>query len=130
LSHLTLFEDPIPTPLLGIEEPASYMGHSQIMAFVDLIQHHVRELGGTQFFATTNSNTLIDLVDPTEVWFLRRDEGGSIQASRGLDDLQFLDVDINSVGPYWYSQYIYSTQESSPLTSSIVEKSSISTGTQ
>jgi predicted ATPase len=112
LSHLTLFEDPIPTPLLGIEEPAAFMGRSQIMAFVQLIQHYVRELGGTQFFATTNSNTLIDQMDPTEVWFFMHDTTGSVQVSRGLDELQFFNVDLNSVGPYWYSQYLYLKQES------------------
>jgi len=34
LSHLTLFENSIPTPLLGIEDPAAFMGYSQIVAFV------------------------------------------------------------------------------------------------
>ena len=112
LAHLLSLEDPIPTPLMGIEEPASFMGHSQIVAFTQLIQHHIRELGGTQFLATTNSNTLIDQMDPTEVWFLMRDDTGSIQPTRGLDELQFLGVDLNSVGPYWYSQYLYGNQGS------------------
>jgi len=128
LSHLTLFEDSIPTPLLGIEEPAAFMGYSQIIAFVQLIQHHVRELGGTQFFAATNSNTLIDQMDPTEVWFLSRDNNGTIQASRGLDELQFLNVDLNTVGPYWYSQYIYPSQNMEPLSDSFVKKMSSFSG--
>jgi len=114
LSHLTLFEDPIPTPLIGIEEPAAFMGYSQIVAFVKLIQHHIRELGGTQFLATTNSNTLIDQMDPTEVWFLMRDKHGDIQASRGLDELQFLGADLSTIGPYWYSQYLYIEQKTNP----------------
>ena len=115
LSHLLLFEDPIPTPLLGIEEPAAFMGASRIQAFTTLIQHHIRELGGTQFFATTSNNTLIDLVDPTEVWFLLRDDTGMISASRGLDALQFLGIDLNSVEPYWYSEHLYRDQVLSEL---------------
>jgi len=110
LSHLMLFEDPIPTPLLGIEEPAAFMGVSQIMAFTKLILHHTRELGGTQFFVTTNNNALIDQIDPTEVWFFSRDSHGTIHASRGLDELQFLGVDLDTVGPYWYSDYLYRDQ--------------------
>jgi len=110
LSHLTLFEDPIPTPLMGIEEPAAFMGASQIMAFTKLILHHIRELGGTQFFVTTSSNTLIDQLDPTDVWFLARDNNGSIHITRGLDELQFLGIDLNTVGPYWYSDYLYREQ--------------------
>jgi len=110
LSHLTLFEDPIPTPLLGIEEPAAFLGTSQIMAFTKLILYHIRELGGTQFFVTTNNNTLIDQLDPTEVWFLSRDNNGSIHISRGLDELQFFGIDLNAVGPYWYSDYLYRDQ--------------------
>jgi len=124
LSHLTLFEDSIPTPLLGIEEPAAFMGFSQIVAFVQLIQHHIRELGGTQFFATTNSNTLIDQIDPTDVWFLSRDDYGSIRVSRGLDELQFLNIDINSVDPYWYSQHLYPRQNMDPVPDSIVQRPS------
>lgn len=126
LSHLTLFENSIPVPLLGIEEPAAYMGHSQVVAFVELIKHHVRELGGTQFLATTSSNTLIDMMDPTEVWFLERDQQGFIQALRGLDELQFLNIDINSLGPCWYSQYIYPVFVSNSTFRSVAERSSAS----
>ena len=128
LSHLTLFENSIPSPLLGIEDPAAFMGYSQIVAFVELIEHHIREMGGTQFFATTNSNTLIDLMDPTEVWFLERDQNGTIQASRGLDELQFLNVDLNSLGPYWYSQYMYPGCVSDPTMNSAVKQHFSSVG--
>jgi len=114
LSHLTLFADPTPTPLLGMEEPASFLGYSQIVAFMQLLQHHTRERGDTQVFATTNSNALIDQTDPTEVWFLTRHPNGTIQASRGLDELQFLNVDIDSLGPFWYSQYLYVEQKTNP----------------
>ena len=125
LSHLTLFEDPIPIPIIGIEEPAAFMGNTQIVAFVKLLMHHIRELGGTQFLVTTNNNTLIDQIDPTEVWFLKRDVEGTLRAARGLDELQFLGIDLNSVGPYWYSEYLYRDQTSNGLlTSSIFHKSS------
>jgi predicted ATPase len=123
LSLLTLFEDPIPTPLLGIEEPAAFMGHSQIVAFTRIIQHHIRDLGGSQFFVTTNNNALLDQMDPTDVWFVGRDESMSIKVSRGLDELQFLGVDMNSIGPYWYSDFLYREQTSDEQTNSVMQKS-------
>jgi len=128
LSHLTLFEDPVPTPLLGIEEPAAFMGTSQIKAFIKLLQCHVRELGGTQFFVTTNNNILIDQIDPMEVWFLSRDNDGNIHVSRGLDELQFIGIDLNTVGPYWYSDYLYRTQTSEGAGDAILSRSSASIG--
>jgi len=112
LAHLLSLEDPMPTPLMGIDEPGAFMGRTQIVAFSQLIQHHIRELGGTQFLATTTNNTLIDQTDPTEVWFLSRDSTGAIRATRGLDELQFMGIDLNSVGPFWYSEYLYRDQAS------------------
>ena len=126
LSHLTLFEDPVPTPLMGIAEPAAFMGASQIIAFTKLIQYHTRELGGTQFFVTTSNNNLIDQTDPTEVWFLLRDNNGALHVSRGLDELQFLNVDLDTVGPYWYSEYLYRDQIPAGLSSGILYRSSAS----
>lgn len=128
LSHLVLFEDPVPTPLVGIEEPAAFMGASQIQAFTKLISYHIRELGGTQFLVTTNNNVLIDQIDPTDVWFLSRDNNSNIQASRGLDELQFLGIDLNTVEPYWYSNYLYREQMPQNLASVILSRTSAAKG--
>jgi len=128
LSLLTLFEDPVPTPLLGIEEPAAFMGASQIKAFTKLIMYHVQELGGTQFLITTNNNILIDQIPPTDVWFLMRDDEGNIHSSRGLDELQFLGIDLNSVGPYWYSEYLYREHEPAGAMSMVLNRPSVPAG--
>jgi predicted ATPase len=106
-SHLLLFEDPIPVPLIGIEEPAASMDNTQILAFSNAAKHFVREMGGSQFFVTTNNNALIDQMDPTEVWMLTRNTAGEVEVSRGLDELVFQGVDLNTVGPYWYSDNLY-----------------------
>jgi hypothetical protein len=111
---------------MGIAEPAAFMGASQIIAFTKLIQYHTRELGGTQFFVTTSNNNLIDQTDPTEVWFLLRDNNGALHVSRGLDELQFLNVDLDTVGPYWYSEYLYRDQIPAGLSSGILYRSSAS----
>ncbi|MDR1486146.1 MAG: AAA family ATPase [Planctomycetaceae bacterium] len=106
-SHLLLFEDPMPTPLVGIEEPSACMDDAQIQAFVAQIRRHVTEMGGTQFFITTHQQALVDFMDPTEVWIFDFNNEGNVQVYRALDELAFQGVDLNSVGPYWYTDYIY-----------------------
>ncbi|MDR0337519.1 MAG: AAA family ATPase [Planctomycetaceae bacterium] len=105
--HILLFEDPVPIPLIGIEEPAAYMDEEQMKVFVDMARHFVNEKGGTQFLVTTNQITLVDQMDPTEVWILYKDAQGDIKSTRALDELSFQGIDLNTVGPYWYSDYIY-----------------------
>lgn len=106
-SHLLLFEDPVPTPLIGIEEPNAYMDDVQIQTFASFIRDYVREMGGTQFFMTTHQSSLADFMDPTEVWMLLRDADGSVKACRALDELTFRGVDLSTVGPYWYTDHFY-----------------------
>lgn len=109
-SHLMLFEDPIPTPLIGVEEPGAYMDDRQIQAFVSFARAHVNEMGGSQFLVTTHQNSLVDFMDPTEVWILSKDENGDSKSTRALDELAFCGVDLSTVGPYWYTDYIYRGQ--------------------
>ncbi|MDR0336854.1 MAG: AAA family ATPase, partial [Planctomycetaceae bacterium] len=106
-SHFLLLEDPIPTPLIGIEEPSACMDDIQTQAFVSQIRRHVTEMGGTQFFITTHQQSLVDFMDPTEVWIFDFNNEGNVQVYRALDELAFQGVDLNSVGPYWYTDYIY-----------------------
>ncbi|MDR0871777.1 MAG: AAA family ATPase [Planctomycetaceae bacterium] len=106
-SHFLLLEDPMPVPLIGIEEPAAYMDEAQVESFAVRLRNYVNEIGGSQFLITTNQISLIDQFDPTEVWMLYRDTGGDIKTERALDELSFRGVDMNKVGPYWYSDYIY-----------------------
>ncbi|MDR2705900.1 MAG: AAA family ATPase [Planctomycetaceae bacterium] len=105
--HVLQFEDPVPIPLIGIEEPAAYMDEEQMKVFVDLARHFVNEKGGTQFLVTTNQITLVDQMDPTEVWILYKDASGDIKSTRALDELSFQGIDLNTVGPYWYSDHVY-----------------------
>jgi predicted ATPase len=106
-SHLLLFEDPMPTPLVGIEEPSACMDETQIQAFVTQIRHHVNEMGGTQFFITTHQQALVDFMDPTEVWIFDFNNDGNTQVYRALDELAFQGIDLTTIGPYWYTDYIY-----------------------
>jgi predicted ATPase len=107
LALLTLLEDPIPSRMLGIEDPAASLGQAHAVAFAGAIRHYLRKFGTTQFFLTTHSNVLIDQMDPTDVWRLYSDPGGNTMASRCLDELQFQGINLDTVGPFWWTDYIY-----------------------
>lgn len=106
-THLLLFEDPMPTPLIGIEEPNAYMDEDQIRLFANFACGHVQEMGGSQFFLTTHQSTLVDFMDPTDVWILGWDDFGNTRAFRALDELAFHGIDPNAIGPYWFSKYAF-----------------------
>lgn len=106
-SHLLMLEDPMPIPLIGIEEPAAYMDEIQMQSLANHFRRYFNELGGSQFFMTTTNTALIDQLDPTEVWTLYQDEQGNVRTIRALDDLMFRGVDLNNIGPYWYTDYVY-----------------------
>ena len=105
-SHMMMVEDPAPSPLLGVEEPAAYMDLAQIKTFCSFVREHAYEMGGTQFFLTTNSMTLVDYMDPTEVWLLTKTDD-KMEVIRAYDELNYRGVDLNTIGPCWYTDYIY-----------------------
>lgn len=106
-SHLLLFEDPMPVPLIGIEEPNAHLDDPQMQAFANFAREHVREMGGSQFFITTTQASLVDYMDPTEVWILYEDTDGMTKCCRALDELVFQNIDLNTVGPCWYTNDIF-----------------------
>ena len=105
-THLLLLEDSIPSSLLAIEEPDTYLDATQIKDFARTVRNHVSEVGGTQFFLTTHNPLLVDQMDPTDVWILQEDRDGSPKVTRAYDELIFSGVDLNTIGPGWYSQYL------------------------
>ncbi|GHT13352.1 ATPase [Planctomycetales bacterium] len=107
LALLTLLEDPIPPRMLGLENPATNLAPAHTVAFAKSIRRYLQQFGATQFFLTTHSNVLIDQMDPTDVWRLYSDPSGNTMASRCLDELQFQGINLDSVGPFWWTDYIY-----------------------
>ena len=106
-SHLLLLEDSIPVPLLAIEEPDCYLDAGQIKAFAHAVRNHATEVGGSQFFITTHNPLLADRMDPNEVWILQEDDDGFARVSRAYDEIVYQGVDLNTVGPGWYSEYLH-----------------------
>ncbi len=106
-SHLLLLEDSSPPPLVAIEEPDCYMGPELIESLARKIRTHTTEFGGTQFFLTTHNPILVDQMDPSEVWLFFEDASGVTRTCRAYDELVFQGIDINTIGPGWYGEYLY-----------------------
>jgi len=106
-SHLLLLEDSIPVPLLAVEEPDCYLDTKQIKTLAQAVRNHTTEVGGTQFFLTTHNPLLVDQMDPGEVWILREDVDGFPRVSRAYDEVVYQGVDLNTIGPGWYSEFLH-----------------------
>ena len=106
-AHLLLLEDSIPAPLLAFEEPDCYLDTNQIKTFARAVRNHAMEVGGSQFFITTHNPLLADQMDPSEVWIFQEDIDGFSRVSRAYDEIVFQGIDLNTVGPGWYSEYLH-----------------------
>ncbi len=106
-AHLLLFEDPIPVPLIGMDEPNAHLDDPQLQILAGFAREHAREMGGSQFFITTTQSSLADYMDPTEVWILYKDNDGVTRTCRALDELSFQNIDLDSIGPGWYTDHIF-----------------------
>ena len=84
LSYLTLFHDPQPPQLIGIEEPENYL-HPRLLT--GLVGACIEALMRSQFIITTHSPHLVNELSADEVWVLYRDEQGFTVCKRASDML-------------------------------------------
>ena len=84
LSYLTLFYDPQPPQLIGIEEPENYLHPRLLTGFVGAC---IEALMCSQFIITTHSPRLVNEFNADEVWVLYRDEQGFTVCKRAADML-------------------------------------------
>ena len=84
LSYLTLFHDPQPPQLIGIEEPENYLHPRLLTGFVgDCIKASMR----SQFMITTHSPRFVNEFTAEEVWVLYRNEQGWTVCKRASEML-------------------------------------------
>ena len=110
-AHLLLLEDSIPAPLIAVEEPDCYLDANQIGILARAVRNHVAEVGGSQFFLTTHNPLLVDQMDPSEVWIFQEGTDGYPLVSRAYDELIYQRVDMSTLGPGWYSEFIHGKPE-------------------
>ncbi len=104
LSYLTLFHDPQPPQLIGIEEPENYLHPRLLTGFVgDCIE----ALAGSQLIITTHSPHFVNELSAEEVWVLYRDEQGFTVCKRASEMLgieQLLEAGAK-LGKLWMEGY-------------------------
>ena len=100
LSYLTLFHDPQPPQLIGIEEPENYL-HPRLLT--GLVGGFLEALMFSQLIVTTHSPHLVNELSAEEVWVLYRDEQGFAVCKRASEMLgveQLLDAGAK-LGKLW-----------------------------
>ena len=104
LSYLTLFHNPRPPQLIGIEEPENYL-HPRLLT--GLVGECLEVLMFSQLIITTHSPHLVNELSAEEVWVLYRDEQGFTVCKRASDMLgveQLLDAGAK-LGKLWMEGY-------------------------
>ena len=82
LSYLTLFHDPQPPQLIGIEEPENYL-HPRLLT--GLAGECLEVLISSQLIITTHSPRFVNELSADEVWVLYRDEQGFTVCKRASE---------------------------------------------
>ncbi len=73
LAYLTVLYDPVPPPLVGIEEPENHL-HPRLLP--ELAEECREATVRTQLMVTTHSPFFVNSLKPEELWVLYRDERG------------------------------------------------------
>ncbi len=82
LAYLTQLYDPLPPPLIGIEEPENFL-HPKLLP--ELAEECAVAAERTQLLVTTHSPFFIDRLDPSQVRVVHRDERGYSRVRRVAD---------------------------------------------
>jgi len=104
LSYLTLFHDPKPPQLIGIEEPENYL-HPRLLT--GLVGEFLEVLMFSQLIITTHSPRLVNELRAEEVWVLYRDEEGFAVCKRASEMLgikEFMENEAK-LGELWMEGY-------------------------
>ena len=104
LSYLTLFHEPQPPQLIGIEEPENYLHPRLLIGFVE---DCIKACMGSQFIITTHSPRFVNEFRAEEVWVLYRDvEGFTVckRASEMLGIKEFMESEAK-LGELWMEGY-------------------------
>jgi predicted ATPase len=82
LAYLTVLYDPVPPPIVGIEEPENFL-HPRLLHV--LAEEARGAAGRSQLLVTTHSPYFVDALRPKELWVLYRDDDGFARTVRASD---------------------------------------------
>ncbi|MDR2169714.1 MAG: AAA family ATPase [Planctomycetaceae bacterium] len=108
-AYLLLLEDPTPPPFLCIEEPENGLYHKLLETLArEFREHAVDRKDGSQIFITTHQPYLVDALEPTEVWILKKNPDGFSVIKRA-SEIQIVKNLVDAglqLGGLWYSDYL------------------------
>jgi predicted ATPase len=107
LAYLLLMEDPVPAPLVGIEEPENGLHHQLLGLLASEFKAFADKEHGPQVLITTHAPSLIDALSPNEVWILDKDVLGFAKVRRAADirTVQAMYDEGLPMGSLWYSNH-------------------------
>lgn len=107
LAYLLLMEDPMPAPLVGIEEPENGLHHQLLGLLASEFKAFADKAHGPQVLITTHAPSLIDALAPNEVWILDKDAHGFAKARWAADipTVQAMYDEGLPMGSLWYSNH-------------------------
>jgi predicted ATPase len=107
LAYLLLMEDPIPAPLVGIEEPENGLHHQLLSLLAEEFKAFAQKSNGPQVLVTTHAPSFIDALAPNEVWILDKGIDGFTMIGRAADtpQIQAMYDEGLPMGGLWYSNH-------------------------
>ena len=106
-AYLLLLEDPVPAPLIGIEEPENGLHHQLLEPLAKEMKKYAYQTGGSQIVVTTHAPYFVDALTPADVWILGKDENGFSTAILASTILSVNDLYNEGIplGSLWYSNH-------------------------
>jgi predicted ATPase len=108
-AYLLLLEDPVPPPLLCIEEPENGLYHKLLETLANEFREHATgQKGGSQIFITTHQPYFVDALTPEEVWILEKGADGfsTIRQASASPIVKNMVNEGLPLGGLWYSSYL------------------------
>lgn len=108
-AYMLLMSSPNIAPFICIEEPENGIYHKLLDVLVRNLRNYAgNSKGNSQIFITTHQPYLVDMLDPEEVWILKKGEDGFSTVERA-SEIRFIKNMVEEgqpLGALWYSDYL------------------------
>ena len=107
LAYLLLMEDPVPAPLIGIEEPENGLHHQLLGLLASEFKTFASQSKGPQILITTHAPSLVDALSPDEVWILTKGHDGfsTLKRAQDVPSVQAMFDEGIPLGSLWFSNH-------------------------
>ncbi|CAM2754201.1 AAA family ATPase [Skermania piniformis] len=105
LAYLTIFYDPTPPPVIGIEEPENQLHPSLLPILAD----EIRQVSASaQVLVTTHSPDFLGAIYPQELWMIGRGPDGFAEVTRASDSQLIMEmIDAGAqLGALWNEGFL------------------------